>query len=304
MAVSKSYPSWTPTTKEYAQIQMTERADYNFGETLTHEAYNYWINKLGEYDRYNNQVLENLFNETNEGRVYRIPYIDNRLQELERFTTDTWNDLQIAEDDIDALETLTQKMINGTQQVGYAKQADKVVGIDTCGKLHYYGTDKDNAPGFHAFPPMVYTERIDQAKSVNVDGIFYTASLNSISEDMLTPELRNKINARSIALEDAPVTMAAPIAAPVAAIPSIDTSKFLTELPSDLVHEEELMMFAKEVVTKINVATTEAQNYADDEYHKLREELRELAGYVRNIPKVYVNTIPGAPKKGDLVVML
>lgn len=307
MAVSKSYPTWVPTDKYYTQLEMRDVADFNFGETLTHEDYNYYINKTFEYARYNNTVLAKLFSEDREGDAYRIPYIDKRIQALEILATDTWNDLQIAEDNIDALQQNIIKIINGTTVVGHAKIADKVNGIDEAGKLRYYGTNLSSAPGFHELPPMVYTERIDQAKSVNVDGIYFVPSLDTVSEAMLTPELRNKINARSIALDGEAVTMAAPTPVPVAAVPSIDTSKFLTELPSNLVYDETLEKYLtiKDYENDKELVKSELMSYADSKYFNIASVLDEFKEDVKqHTSRIYINEIPANPKAGDMVVML
>ena len=67
----------------YIPKYVKQVTDYNYGETITHEAYNQLMNLNSLQGDYNSEVLDTLLNESDSTQTYHVPYIDTELENLE-----------------------------------------------------------------------------------------------------------------------------------------------------------------------------------------------------------------------------
>ena len=74
----------------------------------------------------------------------------------------------------------------------YANEAYHINGIEAAGNDKYYGTDNQGIAGIYDLPRYVSTE--ESGESINIDQVILVPQNNSISENHLVPDLRNKIN--------------------------------------------------------------------------------------------------------------
>lgn len=204
---------------EYQPMFIRQRADYNFGETVTHEDYNARFNMLADTVDDHTRVLMNIFYETNQDNVYHIPYLDIAIKDLTEYTKSEVerldgriDDLQEEVDknttDIEKIfgtlenhENRLEGIVDGTIVVEHAHYTEQIYGVDDVGPYMYYGTDKDDNPGFHRMPPAIFADDLGEHERVNpkdVDGIYYIPGSDSVAESMLTPEVREKLNDKGV----------------------------------------------------------------------------------------------------------
>lgn len=207
------------TGLEYQPMFIRQRADYNFGETVTHEDYNARFNMLADTVDDHTSILMNIFYETNQDHVYHIPYLDIAIKDLTDYTKSEINRLDerdneleekiesTASDITDIFTTLEDHedrlngITDGTIIVEHAHYTEQIYGVDEVGPYMYYGTDKDDNPGFHRMPPAIFADDLGEHEIVNptdVDGIYYIPGSNSVAESMLTPEVRAKLNDKGV----------------------------------------------------------------------------------------------------------
>lgn len=224
------FPDGTGTSANYSPRIIAQRADYNFGETVTHEDYNARFNLIADSLDYYAEIITSLFQEEDSTKAYHIPYLDKALITMANETNAVINELdtkyagyeaRIAANEnniadnlayitrvdnnlssnvsridgrLDNHDNTLNSILNGPLSVF---SANKINGVDNAGPYTYYGTDKQGSIGFHGIPPAIYADDIGEHEAVNpvdVDGIYYVPGSNSVAESMLTPALREKIN--------------------------------------------------------------------------------------------------------------
>lgn len=330
-------PGPTPSKMTYVPMFIRQKADYNFGETVTHEDYNAKFNIVAESLDHYAEVLFNLFNETDPEHAYHIPYLDNAIQDLadatnreverldERITTQVDRlDGRIDElrEDIDTntsniekiFETLDdhegrlQGIVSGDIIVGRAARTQHLDGIDEQGPYRYYGTNKKGEKGFHDMPPAIYADFVGENEFVNpvdVDGIYYVPGSNSVAESMLTPELREKVNDKVTIypqLGQLPqingVTILGNMSyADLGIQPAGD---YLTYIPSEYVVRNELNNYATvNALNGVNSTATSALNTANS----VSNSLSSFQSTVRSTyNRIGVNYYVSNPIVGDLYI--
>ncbi len=163
------------------------------GDTVSHEDYNEKLNLNSGQGDYNTHVLLHLFTVEDKEETYHIPYIDKELVD----TNDRITAIEESLPDIPAITEILNAIIDGTTTVGHATLADNLTDAVSAGPREYYGTDYNSTVGFHRVPDSIYADDMSQ-QYPEIEGIYFTPRLNSVAENMLTQEVRDKLNAGAI----------------------------------------------------------------------------------------------------------
>lgn len=176
--------------KQFTPRWVHQVSEKEMGSLVTHEDYNTKLNLNGMQGDYNTHVLLELFTIEESENAYHIPYLDKEITNTNnRVTT-----LEEAIPDIPAVSAILESIINGTTTVGHATVADNLTGAASAGPREYYGTDFESTVGYHRIPDSLYAD--DMAMDyAEIEGIYFTPRLNSVAENMLTQEVRDKLNA-------------------------------------------------------------------------------------------------------------
>jgi len=187
----------------YIPKYVRQDSDLAFGEKVTHENYNEKLNLNTTQGDYNTEVLNALFNNEDIDSTYHIPYIDNILNEHDGRITFLENDNESIHEDIANINTglsdtntRIDNIVDGGSQVNNALTADSITSAATAGPSKYYGTDEDSNVGFIPLPEFIYADEI--TTSAGVEGIYFIPMLNSVAENMLTAEVREKLNREAV----------------------------------------------------------------------------------------------------------
>lgn len=288
-----------------------QESDLNYGEVITHENYNEKLNLNRLQGDYNTEVLRILFTDNDPTKVPHIPYLDKSIDTMwEDFNTRiTENADKIKE--IEEVGTdnsaIILEIINGTTTVGVATQANSIIGIQDAGIKKYYGTDSTGVEGFHKLPDAIYA--MDSSENeVEVTGVYFTPQADSIDKTMLTPSLRELIEQSSVttytelsnkpSIED--VTLDGNIT--LDQIGAQPAGNYLTELPAELITETELADAIEPLLSEQEASQIYLQQTVFDSF------TNDLEIYKTEVSTTYtvvgVNTFPGTPKAGDILVTL
>lgn len=188
---------------QYIPKYVRQESDLAYGEKVTHENFNEKLNLNTTQGDYNTDVLNALFNNTDIESTYRIAYIDalledqnERIETVEHEMEDFALEFENISDAFEQVETDMTNIIQGETVVAHATVADNITGATTIGPNKYYGTDANAVPGFITLPEFIYAE--DIVSSASVEGIYFIPMLNSVAENMLTAEVREKLNREAI----------------------------------------------------------------------------------------------------------
>ena len=66
----------------YIPRYVRQIADYNYGETITHEAYNALMNLNSDQGDYNTEVLKTLLSVEDSTQTFHVPYLDKELEDV------------------------------------------------------------------------------------------------------------------------------------------------------------------------------------------------------------------------------
>lgn len=195
----------------YTPEFIRKSSNKTYGDVITHEDYNELVNLNTEQGDYNTEVLRILFTETDDTKVYHIPYMDHLLQtELEKVYDDKDEILEHVDhlegrvdeqdtiiagvrEDMDVVNTKMDNIETGATAVPHATRADMISGVASAGPFAYYGTDKDEVIGFHRLPPMIYADDVSIGE-LDISPIAILPRANTVDESMLTEAVRTKLN--------------------------------------------------------------------------------------------------------------
>lgn len=187
----------------YIPKYVRQESDLNYGEKVTHENYNEKLNLNTTQGDYNTEVLNALFNDEDIESTYHIPYIDNILTNQDSRITTVEGAVERIQQDMSGYttglvdtNTRIDNITNGTVQVGNAASADIIAGASSAGPSKYYGTDAESNVGFIDLPEFIYADEI--TSSAGVEGIYFIPMLNSVAENMLTADVREKLNREAV----------------------------------------------------------------------------------------------------------
>lgn len=307
-----------------AEFKITERgivfvprfvkseSDYNYGELVSHEAFNERINLNTTQGDYNTEILRLLFTDADPANVPHVVYLDkiiedevNRIDKNVEDVADKVNSLQEGVDQVintaSEVSKLITAIIDGSTSVGHATLADDIKGVDTVGYRKYYGTDSNGSKGFHPMPDSIYAEDISSG-TVDISGIYYVPRENSVDESMLTEAVRTKINKQSISSY-----------VELDGLPSINTielkgaltlkdlgiqpeGNYLTEIPEEYVTDTELTETLNSYLTTENAANTYATSTT----------VTNLTNSINSVSNkaavVCIGSFSGNPKTGDILI--
>ena len=286
-------------------------SDLNYGEVVTHENYNEKLNLNRLQGDYNTEVLRILFTDNDPTKVPHIPYLDKSIETMWDDFNERVTDNRIDIDDLingssEQSKTITD-ILNGAKSVGLAEWAEGITGVDEAGPNKYYGTALDGSTGFHELPAALYA--IDSSQNnVEVTGVYFTPQADSIDKTMLTPALRELIEQSSVTtyteLSNKPaiegVTLEGNIT--LSQIGAQPAGNYLTEIPDYFVTETELEDAIDPLLSESEALETyllqrDFNTFAND-----------LETYKTNVSTTYavvgINTFPGTPKAGDILVTL
>ena len=300
-------------------------SDLEYGSVVTHEDFNEKLNLNATQGDYNTEILRLLFTDSNPANVPHIKYLDKIItDEINRIDTtlnthqeqiDACNEgVQQTRDEMSAFTQQLTDIINGVTKVKHAVQADKITGAESAGLYKYYGTDWNGIPGFHEMPAAIYARDMSST-AAELDGIYYIPRQNSITEGMLTEELRTKLNRETIS--DYDLLTNRPTLAGVLLTGNITLEQigaqpkgdYLTSIPSNYVTDAEVATAIEPYLLKATASDTYA-TLAD-----LREtsaNISELATIVDNFKhtaeeryaRICINSFSGTPKTGDILINL
>lgn len=178
-------------------------SDLAYGEKVTHENYNEKLNLNTTQGDYNTEVLFKLLSKIDKEETYHIPYLDkdvedinNTIETIQGDIEDIITDTEGIHEDIDNIEQTISDIERGTVNVQHAIEADRISSGVTAGPNKYYGTNENSELGFITLPEFIYAE--DMESSTGVDGVYYIPALNSVTESMLSSEVRLKLNREAI----------------------------------------------------------------------------------------------------------
>lgn len=288
-----------------------QESDLNYGEVVTHENYNEKLNLNRLQGDYNTEVLRILFTDNNPTKVPHIPYLDKRIDVMWDDFNERVTDNRIDIDDLingtsEQSKTITD-ILNGAKSVGLAEWAEGIVGVDETGPNKYYGTSTSGDYGFHELPAALYAVDSSQ-NNVEVTGVYFTPQADSIDKTMLTPALRELIEQSSVTtyteLSNKPSIEGITIEGNLTLdqLGAQPVGDYLTEIPDYFVTETELEDAIDPLLSEAEALETyllqrDFTTFAND-----------LETYKTNVAATYavvgVNTFPGTPKAGDILVTL
>ena len=288
-----------------------QESDLNYGEVVTHENYNEKLNLNRLQGDYNTEVLRVLFTEQDPTKIPHIPYLDKRIDVMWDDFNERVTDNRIAIDDLindtsEQSKTITD-ILNGAKSVVLSEWAEGIVGVDEVGPNKYYGTAVNGGTGFHELPAALYA--IDSSQNnVEVTGVYFTPQADSIDKTMLTPALRELIEQSSVTtyteLSNKPSIEGITIEGNLTLdqLGAQPAGNYLTEIPDYFVTETELE-------DAIDPLLSEAEAL---ETYLLQRDFtsftNDLEAYKTNVAATYsvvgINTFPGTPKAGDILVTL
>lgn len=302
-------------------------SDMEYGSVVTHENYNEKLNLNTTQGDYNTEVLRLLFMESDPTKVVHIKYLDNVINEQvtrldERI--DTFDDRITANTEgvaanaqaISDTNGVIESIINGPTVVFKAQSANVIAGAESAGTRKYYGTDWNNTVGFHDIPPALFAELLD-GQTAEVQGIYVKPRLNSVTESMLTEDVRIKLNRANItdydALENRPsinsVLLTGNKSLADLGIQEAGTYIKPTDLTARLEPYAEISWVTSQLsdyATTAAVASTYAtqvqlNNYATNSHAaSLADTAKTEAIAVSN--RVFINSPSATPRVGDLLV--
>lgn len=309
----------------YIPKYVSQESDMDFGDVVTHENYNEKLNLNTKQGDYNTEILKLLFNETDQTKVPHIPYIENIIKESyntlsnkvdtfdNRINTNTADINTNKESIADILNTINSIKV-GTTVVGYATVADKIKGIDTAGARKYYGTDKASAVGFYEMPASLFARDVSSS-AVEIDGIYYTPRLNSVTEDMLVETVREKLNRANITeydkLSNLPLINGYKIVGNVTLenIGAQPAGNYLTEIPEayttiDQVNDL-LAAYLKSADASDTYALISTVSSLSNTVTTLSNTVNTNKTYAEGrYARICVGSFSGTPKAGDMLVTL
>lgn len=286
----------------YIPRYVKQVADYEYGDTLTHEAYNQLINVNSNQGDYNTEVLNTLFNKEDE--VYKIKYVDKKFTEIdETITGISDNVASILEtldsigDALDVIDDSLANIVDGTQVVGHARVADDLYGLIASGPNRYYGTDANSNTGFFPVPEVIYCEDIGSA--VDFSGITITPGPESVTEGMLTPDVQTKLN-RQQGVTDYDYLTSRPKINNVLLTGNVSIADLGIQEAGDFVTNTSLNTTLANYVTSSSLSTTltdyATTSYVDGQVSTINTAVAEKA--VIQVGSSFV----GTPKTGDMLV--
>lgn len=299
---------------QYIPKYVRQESDLLYGEKVTHENYNEKLNLNTTQGDYNTMVLDSLFNDVETG--YRIKYVDKKFEEVDDVLEDHTNKINTLSDKVDevyddvaANTNNITNLINGTTKAGHAQIADVLDGLSSCGPSRYYGTDAHNNQGFIPLPEFVYAEPM--SGTTEITGVYYVPMLNSVAEDMLTEEVRTKLNTTGITdydyLDNRPqinsVTLTGNLALSdlgIQAAGDFVTNSALANMLADY-------YTAADTDSAISTATTgmATQSWVSGELssYATTSALATVSTKASNAAVIQVgSTFSGTPKNGDLLI--
>lgn len=284
--------------------------DYNYGELVSHEAFNEHINLNTTQGDYNTEILKLLFNEADPSSTPHIKYLDNIIErEVNRINADVTELQGYAEAVTIAVENSTaalggvSQLINGEVA---AKYAESILGINEAGPNKYYGTDEAGVKGFHhiANPDSLYAEPISSG-AVEIDGIYYTPRVASVEEDMLSEAVQAKLNRSSITdynyLDNTPTLAGVPLKGDLALsdIGAQPVGNYITGIPEDYVTDDQLTTALAPYLTTAVATSTYAPAST---VNTLSNTVSSVQTTANKAAVICVGTFSGTPKTGDLLI--
>lgn len=189
---------------QYIPKYVRQESDMEYGDLVTHENYNEKLNLNTTQGDYNTEVLNVLLNGLPDEDTYHIPYIDHILdlheEEIETIQgtlTDHGEAIEDLEEAQESLENRVDNIVDAEGVVSRARLADAITGGSTAANNTYYGKDDNGVLGFINLPEFLYAVPLDQT-TVDVDGVYFIPQANSVTENMLTVDVRDKLNRANI----------------------------------------------------------------------------------------------------------
>lgn len=317
-----NYKDWIKLDRDehgfiYVPRFVKQVSDMEYGSIVSHENYNEKLNLNSTQGDYNTEVLRILFTERDADKAFHIPYIDAKIAEdavaiettLKSFD-ETINALDEAvsgqNEAIEIVNNTVKKIINGEYIVDHAIVADKISGIDTAGINKYYGTNSTGSAGYHDMPPAIFTG--DSVGGTEILDPYYTPAADSVTEGMLTEEVRAKLNRQSISayteLTDKPkinnIVLEGNLSLSTLGIQP--AGNYLTAVPDVYVTENELTTALNPYIKSSEAETTYATKSSVTTLTNTVNDNAALAN--KTYARCCVGTFEGTPKKGDLLVVL
>lgn len=189
---------------QYIPKYVRQESDMEYGDLVTHENYNEKLNLNSTQGDYNTEVLDKLLNSTVDEDTYHIAYVDAALETHTEDLAGIHEHLDTYDDTIagvvdaqDALQIQIDNFISGDSVVNHATMADRITGATSAANNTYYGKDDNGVLGFINLPEFIYAIPVEDT-SVDVDGVYFTPQLASVTEAMLTADVREKLNRANI----------------------------------------------------------------------------------------------------------
>lgn len=298
-----------------------QESDLEYGSVVTHENYNEKLNLNTVQGDYNTETLRQLFTESDPAKTFHIPYLDKRIDEDMAYINETFEThnktiteavqtVANMEEQVSINKDGISKIILGIIKAGHAKLADNLSGAATAGIHKYYGTDYAGTVGYHEVPDNIFAKDVGDS-SVEISGIYFTPRENSITESMMTTDVKNKLNRTSITdyeeLTSLPYIEGVRLVGDISLedIGAQPVGNYLTSIPAS--YTSEIKTYAD---TKANTAKSDAISDAASKYATITA-LQNLQSQVNTLSsntsttyaKVFIgSSTPSGAKNGDIWV--
>jgi hypothetical protein len=289
----------------------------DYGDLVTHEDYNEFLNLNTTQGDYNTHVLETLFKEKDLEKTYHIPYLDEQLilqaQEIANIKDNIGtNDSLVSElrTGLNDLDSAVASILLGTTVVPEATYATALKPAFNAPKDSYYGKDEFGSIGFFKFPAYVSTMIASEA-TAEVDSIYIEPLPDSVTEPMLVPEVRAKLNKTSISeypeLGSLPVINGVEIIGElslndlgVQSVGNYVTEESMPEQLNNYYNKEETDAVITEAITQ--ALTTYVDNATFTDY---TGKAVQMFAQKSSVPQIQIGTsFIGEPKPGDILITL
>ena len=298
-----------------------QESDLEYGSVVTHENYNEKLNLNTVQGDYNTETLRQLFTESDSAKTFHIPYLDKRINDDMAYINETFetHNKTITEavqtvadmkEQVSINKTGISKIVLGIIKAGHAKLADNLSGASTAGVHKYYGTDYAGTVGYHEVPDNIFAKDVGDS-SVEISGIYFTPRENSITESMMTTDVKNKLNRTSITdyteLTSLPYIEGVRLVGDISLedIGAQPVGNYLTAIPDSYTVQMKTYAEVQATTAFGNAVSDAAKKYATiTALQNLQSQVDTLSADTSSTyAKVFVgNSTPSNPKNGDIWV--
>ena len=319
-----------------------KNSDKGYMDVVTHEDYNELVNLNTSQGDYNSEVLRILFTEEDPEKTYHIAYLDKamtdefgkvyeeldavneRVDEVDKTLEEHVERMDTIQKEYQEVHTEMEDIKSGKTAVPHAQRADMVTGVESAGPRMYYGTDLNQAIGFHELPPMIYADDINVGEA-DITPITILPRENSVNESMLTDAVKEKLNRQEGVtdydyLENRPAINSHILTGDLSLLELgiQPAGNYLTKVPDTYSTTEQVNTLISNAIANADILTTAkaatiyattanlntVKSTADSAYSRTTTNANNITSIKSTYNRVGVNAYPSSPIKGDLYIVV